>query len=433
MEAADGAQTISRQNAIRADWWTLFRSLELDALVLNAIAYNATLQSARAALERSQDSMRAGFGVFFPQVDGHAGVAYQRFSPAQFGSPQPANEFSLFTLSGTVSYALDVWGGARRALESLKAQVDAQRYTLIGAQLMLVSNVINTTIARAAYRAQIAITRSSIVLLEEQLRIAKAQATAGTAPYANVVSVEAQIASTRASVPPLEQKVDQATHLLASLTGRTELREVEIGDLALPRDLPSSLPSALVAQRPDILVAEAELHSANAQIGVATAQMLPNITLGGNGGWNNKALPDLFNPSGVFWSVAGNLTTPIFHGGTLYHQRKAALDARNQAAAIYRQTVLDAFAQVADVLRGLQHDSEAVVLQTESVRSSSSALQLVHVNYRAGIATYLQVLNADSQFLQAQLGLIQAKVQRLQDTVALYVALGGGWWHTSVE
>jgi NodT family efflux transporter outer membrane factor (OMF) lipoprotein len=429
---ADGqSQRFTEGLPVEPNWWRMLRSPALDSIMSQALAGNQSLEAARATLRQSQDSLRAGYGVFFPQVDAKAGVSRQLYNP---GVPNfPSSTFNLFSLSGTVSYSLDVWGGQRRQVEALGAAVDAQRYTLAATYVMLTSNVVDAVIAQAAYQDEIVVTKATVTLLGEQVRIANAQASGGTTPYSTVLTLQSQLASTEATLPPLEEKIDQAADLLATLTGRTPANWKEptlvLSDLRLPEDLPVSVPSQLVRQRPDVLVAEAELHGANATIGVATAAMLPNITLSAGGGANNTSLGDLLSSSSPFWSLGAGVTQPIFHGGALYYQRKAAIDARDAVAAQYRQTVLGAFQQVADTLRGLGHDADTLTAQTEAVETAEKAMRLIQANYQAGIATYLQVLVSDDQYLTAKLGYVQAVAQRLQDTVALYVALGGGWWN----
>jgi len=426
-------QQFTTGRPVAGDWWRLLGSPALDALVDRAIAMNPGLDAARATLLRSQDSLRAGYGVFFPQADAHAGAVRQFYNPAP--GLLPSSTFNLFTLSGTVSYALDLWGGERRQVEVLGAAVDAQRYALAGAYVMLASNVVDTAIARAAYRAEMDATRATLVLLREQVRMAEAQVSAGTAPFATALTLESQVASTEAILPTLAARADEASDLLAALAGSTTANGDPPGppldELQLPTDVPLTVPSQLVRQRPDVLVAEAELHAADATIGVATAAMLPNLTLSAGYGVNSTSVGDLFSLGSSFWSIGAGLTQPIFRGGTLYYQRKAAIDARDAAAAAYRQTVLAAFEQVADTLRGLAHDADAVAAQTNAVDTAEKALRLTQANYQAGIATYLQVLVADNAYLQAKIGYVQAVAQRLQDTVALYVALGGGWWSTA--
>ena len=431
--AAGRAQTFTEGARIAADWWRLFGSAKLDAIVAQSLADNPTLQAAEASLRRSQDNLRAGYGVFFPSIDAGAGVGRERSNPAALGSSQPASVFNLLTLSASVSYTLDVWGGNRRALEGLGAQVEADRVTVLGTYLMLSGNAVNAVIAQAAYRAQIQATRDLVTFEKQQIHVAQAQVQAGTVPQSNVLSLRSQLASTEAGLPALQLKVDQADHLLAVLAGRTPGEyapvPVALGEISLPTDVPVTLPSELVRQRPDILLAEAQLHAANAQIGVATAAMLPSLTLSAGYGVASNTPGTLLSATSSLWNVGAGITAPLFRGATTWYQRKAAIDAHEQATALYRQAVLAAFQQVADTLRALEHDAEALRAQQEAVDTAEEALKLVQFNYEAGIATYLQVLVADGQYLQTKQGYLQAVAQRLQDTVALYVALGGGWWN----
>jgi len=431
--AAGRAQTFTEGARIAADWWRLFGSAKLDAIVAQSLADNPTLQAAEASLRRSQDNLRAGYGVFFPSIDAGAGVGRERSNPAALGSSQPASVFNLLTLSASVSYTLDVWGGNRRALEGLGAQVEADRVTVLGTYLMLSGNAVNAVIAQAAYRAQIQATRDLVTFEKQQIHVAEAQVQAGTVPQSNVLSLRSQLASTEAGLPALQLKVDQADHLLAVLAGRTPGEyapvPVALGEISLPTDVPVTLPSELVRQRPDILLAEAQLHAANAQIGVATAAMLPSLTLSAGYGVASNTPGTLLSATSSLWNVGAGITAPLFRGATTWYQRKAAIDAHEQATALYRQAVLAAFQQVADTLRALEHDAEALRAQQEAVDTAEEALKLVQFNYEAGIATYLQVLVADGQYLQTKQGYLQAVAQRLQDTVALYVALGGGWWN----
>ena len=433
--AADGqTQHFVSGVAMTADWWRLFKSAQLDAVVEQAIANNPTLQAAEASLRQSQDKLRAGYGVFFPQIQANAAATRQRVAPADQGLTTSPAIFNLVTLSGTVSYALDVFGGERRTVEGLKAQTDYQRYEAQAACLTLSANVVNTSIARAAYAAEIRATKQLIALENEQLHLTEAQVRAGTVPFANVLSIRSLIAANQALLAPLEQKVSQAEDLLATLEGVTPskvfLPDIEVTELSLPGDLPVSLPSDLVRQRPDILAAEAQLHTASASIGVATAAMFPSISLSGTYGISGSTFSNLSASSGRFWSIGPSATIPLFQGGTLWYTRKAAIDAFQQSQASYRQTVLGAFAQVADSLKALEHDAEALQAQVEAQRASDEALNLLKDGYRAGLVAYLDVLTADVQFHEATIAYLQAVAQRHQDTVALFVALGGGWWNT---
>jgi len=431
--SAGTAQRFAPGAEVAADWWRLFNSEKLGALVKEAFAGNPGLAAAEASLRQSQDSLRAGYGVFFPALDGQAGAERERYSSLKLGQGGTARVFSLLTLSATVSYALDLWGGERRTVEALGAQVDYQRATERATALTLSANIVNTVIAKAAYRAEIEATEQLIELQKQQVRLGEVQARAGTVPYSNVLSLVSQLATDEAAIPPLEQKAAEADHLLATLSGHTPAewtpQEIGLADLALPADLPLSLPSELVRHRPDILVAEATLHAASANVGVATAALLPSVTLSGGYGTNNNAVGNLFAASGNFWNFGANLTTPLFDGGTLWFQRKAAIETFKEEAALYRQTVLAAFAQVADTLRALEHDAETLSAQDAALKAAAEALHLVGANYQAGIATYLDVLSADAQYHQAKINDLETVALRYQDTVALFTALGGGWWN----
>ncbi len=432
--SADGqVQRFEKGAGVVADWWHLFNSAEINAVLDEALASNQTLQVAQASLRQSQENLRAGYGVFFPQFDASFSATRQKFSPARFGSTSPSTIFNFFTLGATVNYTLDVFGRQRRTVEGLRAQADFQRYTALATYLTLTSNVVNAVIAQAGYSAQIKATEEMIQLLKEQVGITETQAKAGIVPYVNVLSLRTQLASTEGTLPALRQRLSQTEHLLAKLAGRTPAEwtppEVNLGDLKFPSDLPISLPSDLVRQRPDILAAEAQLHSASANIGVATAALFPTFTLDGTYGQNSTSLKDLFKRTSNYWSMAADASTPLFHGGTLWFQRKAALEGYQESLANYRQSVFSAFAQVADTLRALENDAETLLAESHALSTAGQALKLIQTNYVAGTANYLQVLIANLQYRQAQVAYLQAVTQRLQDTVALFVALGGGWWN----
>jgi NodT family efflux transporter outer membrane factor (OMF) lipoprotein len=434
--ADDQVQHFTSSNTLIADWWKLFQSTELDAVVNKAIANNPTLQASEASLASSQDNMRAGYGVFFPQIQAGVGASRQRTSSGQQGSQTSGKIFNLVTLSSTISYAIDVFGGARRSVESLRAQADYQRYENVAAYLMLSANVVNTSIARAAYYEEICTTKQLIKVEKEQLRLTQAQVKAGTSPYANVLTIESLIAANQALLAPLEQNLSQSEHLLATLEGefpsKADLPDINLNKFSLPIDLPVSLPSDLVNQRPDILAAEAQMHVASAKIGVATALMFPSFSLNGTFGTSGTNFGNLTASSGKFWSIGPVATIPLFQGTTLWFGRKAAIDAYQQSRANYRQTVLSAFAQVADSLKALEHDAEALQAEVEAKRAAGVALKLLQANYRAGLVNYLAVLTADVQYHETSIVYLQAVAQRYQDTVALFVALGGGWWNAQI-
>ena len=440
---ADPAETASAQGtaqkftpgaAVAADWWHLFHSARLDAVLEEAIANNPGLHAAQISLRASQDNLRSGYGIFYPSINAEAAATRERFSSASFGENLPSSVFNLFTLSATVSYALDVFGGQRRLVEELHAEVDIAHADEQAAYLALTANVVNTVVASAAYRAEIEATERLIALQKEQVQIANVQAQAGTAPFVNVLSLESQLATYEATIPQLEQRLVQSDDLLAALVGRTpaewDAPAVRLEDIALPARLPVSLPSDLVRQRPDILAAEATAHAASANIGVATAAMLPSITLNGTAGAVTNSTSRLFPSNGKEWSAGANVTAPLFEGGSLWFKRKAAIEDYRQSMDLYRQTVLAAFEQVADVLRGLEHDATILLADDKALSTAAEALHLVQVNYDSGIASYLDLLIADIQYRQAKIADLQAIALRYQDTVALFAALGGGWWST---
>ncbi|MYM73913.1 efflux transporter outer membrane subunit [Duganella sp. FT134W] len=433
---ADGQQQrLDRGAAVDGSWWRLFGSKPLDEAVQQSIVANPSLQSAEANLRQSQESLKAGHGVFYPSIDAGFSFARQMNSPYRLGIAGGAGVFNLYTLGATVAYALDVFGGQRRTVEGLAAQADKQRFSAVAAYLALTGNIVNASIARAAYEAQIRATMGAIILQEEQLAIARARASAGVAPYTNALAIESELANTRATIPPLQQKADQAAHLLASLAGRSpgqwRAPTIEFDALSLPRVLPLSLPSALVRQRPDILAAEAQLHAASANVGVATAAMLPTFTIDASYGTSANRFGDLGSREGRFWNVGPSIDAPVFRGGTLARQRRAAIEGYRKAQADYRQTVLSAFVQVADALTALEHDAASVQAQARALDAARQTMGLLEANYRAGVIGYLELLVADVQFRQAQIAYLQARAQRYQDTTALFLALGGGRWSDS--
>jgi NodT family efflux transporter outer membrane factor (OMF) lipoprotein len=426
-------QRLVPEARLAADWWRLFKSPALDAAVARALANNPTVQAAEANLRVAQDNLRAGNGVFYPRLDAGLAAERARSGPTQQGPAAPGSIFNLVTLSGSIGFPLDLFGAERRTVEGLGALVDVQGEARQAAYLTLTANVVNACIARAGYQAQIRSTEALIALETEQLGGIEAQVRAGTAPYANLLSQRSLIAVNRALLAPLRQRAAQAEHLIAQLQGDLPAQStppsIALDSLALPTDIPLGVPSELVRRRPDVLAAEAQLHAASANVGVATAAEYPSFTLDASYGAAGSSLSRLFGAGGRFWSIGPSLSAPLFHGGTLRAQRQAAVDAFGAARANYRQTVLAAFAQVADVLQALEHDAQALQAEAESEQDARESLALLQASYRAGVAAYVDVLTADAQYHSASIGTLQAATQRHQDTVALFVALGGGWWN----
>jgi NodT family efflux transporter outer membrane factor (OMF) lipoprotein len=430
--AAGLAQQFDYGDAIAADWWQVFNSPQLNQIVREAVNQNRDLAAAEARLRQSEELLRAGYGVFLPQAGASFGLVRQKFSPVQFGLGTAGKTFTLYTPQVSASYVLDLFGAQRRTVEDLAAQVDYRGYTAQATYITLLGNVINAAVAQAAYQAQIDATEQIIDIVKEQLKITGTQAAAGTIAYAGVLTLQTQLAEAEASLPPLRQNLSKTRHLLAALVGRTpgeyDPPRLALKDISLPRQVPVTLPSDLVRRRPDILAAEAQLHSASAQIGVATAAFFPSLNLTAALGKNLSDLTKVFGPAGQFWNVGGTLAQPLFQGGSLYHKRRAAVEAYNAALAAYQQTVVSACQQVADSLQALENDALALQAQTAALAAATQNLQLVKANHQAGLVNDLQILTANNQYQQAKIGVIQAQTARLQDTAALYVALGGGWW-----
>lgn len=436
--AADGvAQRFDRDTDLPARWWSLFESPKLDPIVAQAFEKNQTLQAALASLKQSQFILQAGYGVFYPQIDASASAERMKSSPQSFGAAAPSTYFNLLTYSGTVSYVLDVFGGERRTVEGLRAQVEAQHYSLLAAYLTLTGNLVNAVVAQSAYEAEIQATHALIQAQREQVTLTQAQVKAGTQNDAALLSLQSQLSTLEATLPPLEQKRDQTTHLIANLSGQLPAQwngqKIPLEELALPKNLPETLPSLLVRRRPDILVSESQLHASSANVGVATAALFPSFNLSANYGGTDISGPNILSGTNSLWSLAAGVTAPIFHGGTLLAQKKAAEESFQASLANYRQTVLNAFTQVADSLRALEHDADLLRAETQARDQAKEARDLIQTNFFAGTANYLQVLVANIQYDQAKIAYLQAVAQRLQDTVGLFVALGGGWWKEEVS
>jgi len=371
--------------------------------------------------------------VLYPSVDLSLGAKRQRTVGAVFGIPgTPPNLFNLYNASVNVSYAFDLAGGARRELESLRAGVDFQRLQIEAAYLALTANVATTVFREASLREQIRATREIIDAESRQLDLMEKQFALGAISRADVLAQRAIAAQSRANLPPLEKALAQTRNQLAVLVGKLPseagLPVLELASFQLPQELPVSLPSDLVRQRPDVVAAEASMHQANAQIGVAEAAMFPQLTLTGAYGGTSVSSGDVFGAANRVWNIGAGLLQPIFHAGQLQARKRGAEAAYDQAFAQYRQTVLGAFQNVADVLNALEHDAIALKAQAEAETAARESLETTQMQLKFGAANYLALLNAQRQYEQARIGLAQAQAARYADTAALFQALGGGWW-----
>ncbi|HKT73590.1 MAG TPA: efflux transporter outer membrane subunit [Steroidobacteraceae bacterium] len=433
------AQRFVTGRDIPADWWSLFESAPLDELVRRSLRDSPTIDAAKASLRSAQATYLAERGaLLLPLVDAQAGVTRERVPGAAFGQPGvPASVFTLYNASVAVSYRLDLFGASRRQVESLRAQADYQRWELEAANLTLTGNVVTTAIAAASLRAQIAAVNDIVRSEQEQLRVVEKQFDAGAAARADVLSQRAQLAQAQAVLPDLEKVLAASGHRLAVLTGRTpdtgDLPEFTFDGLTLPTELPLSVPAKLVLQRPDIQAAEALVHQASAALGVATANLFPQITLTGMIGSESVTAGDLFGPGSGTWNAGASLLQPLFHGGELRYKRQAAVADLDRALASYRETVLEALQQVADTLRALEADARSLRAQLESERAASDALDIAQKQFHAGGISYVTVLNAQRQYLQARQSRAQAQGARYADSAALVQALGGGWWNRKKE
>jgi len=421
---------------IPGQWWTLFHSKPLNDLIEQALKANPDLEAAQAALRVAWENVYAQQGAFFPSIEANFNPTRQQIS-GELSSPlaNGSNIFSLHTAQVSVAYVPDVFGGNRRQVESLKAQADSQRFQLEATYLTLTSNVVAAAIQEAALRGQIAATKQIIDIQSQLLKLLQIQYEAGQIASGDVAAQEAALAQVQAALPPLEKQLAQQRDLLARLVGRfpseTLTGEFELSSLQLPQELPVSLPSKLVVQRPDVRSAEEQLHSASAEIGVSIADRLPNITLSADAGTSATAINQLFTSGTGFWALAGNLTQPIFQGGTLLHRQRAAEAAYNQAAAQYRSAVLTAFQNVADTLHAIQSDADALKAAVSSERAADKSLSIARQQLELGDISYLALLNAEQTYQQAMINVVQALANRYADTAALFQALGGGWWNRS--
>jgi NodT family efflux transporter outer membrane factor (OMF) lipoprotein len=419
---------------ISADWWTLFGSPELDALIRTALSGQPSIAAAQAALRQAEENVNAQYSVLFPSVDAGLTARRQRISGATFGNPSiPSTTFNLYNASVNVTYAIDVAGGARRELEALRAGVDFQRFQVEATYLSLTANVATTAFREASLREQIRATREISEAQDAQLKIAEQQFKLGAISGSDVLGQRAQAAQTRATLPPLEKALGQTRNQLAVLIGRlpadAKLPELDFSAFRLPQELPLSVPSELLKQRPDVRQAEAILRQTNARIGVAEALMFPQLTLSGSYGTAAVNSGDLFNPGTQLWNLGANLLQPIFHAGQLQAQKRGAEAAYDQAFAQYQLTVLTAFQDVADVLLALEHDARTLKAQAEAEAAARESLEVTQQQLKFGAANYVQLFNAQRQYSLAKFALVQAQAARYADTAALFQALGGGWWN----
>jgi NodT family efflux transporter outer membrane factor (OMF) lipoprotein len=433
--AGGEAQRFTNGGSISADWWTLFHSKPLNELIEESLANNHDLKAAQAALLVAQENVLSQRGAYYPSVTGGLSAARHQ-DPSESLAPVPSTNvslYNLFTAQVSVSYVADVFGLNRRTVESLDAQQRAARYQMIATYNTLTANVVVTAIQAGAVQMQIDATRELIDINSHIVQIVQYQFDKGYASGIDLAAQKSQLAQVSATLPPLIKQSAQLRDLLAVLAGRYPSHapsgKFELTSLQLPEELPVSLPSDLVAQRPDVLQAEENMHAASAEIGVATANRLPNIQLTADVGSTALAIEQVFQSGTGFWGLGAALTAPLFAGGTLRHHERAAEDAYVQASEQYRSTVLTAFENVADTLTALEEDAEALKAAAIADDAAKTTLELVTRQSQEGYVGYLALLSAEQSYRQAHVNLVQAQANRFVDTAALFQALGGGWWH----
>lgn len=433
----DSAQRVVPGLQVETEWWRGFRSPRLDAFIAEALKQSPTLAAAEATLRQAQEYQKARAGsTQLPQAEIGATAQRQQFNPGALGQVSDPREFSLYNTGVTVGYSLDPAGGNRRAIEALSARADTKQFELQAARLTLAGNIATTAFARARIAAQLEISISQLDNLEEQRRIARERVRLGNASADEVLALDAQTEQMRAEIPALRQGLAETEHLLATLAGRApgqgDVPDFALSEFTLPQELPLVVPSQLVRQRPDILAAEAMVHAANADYGVAVAQMYPQLNLSATLGSQALTTDALFGGPSIVWSIIGQITQTLFNPG-LTHEKRAALAAFDGATANYKVVVLNGLRDVADVLVAVDSNAHALEAQVNAADAAQEALATMQRRYKLGAASYIQVLIAAQQAQRANLAVIAARSDRLANSVAFYVAMGGGGGPTSPE
>jgi NodT family efflux transporter outer membrane factor (OMF) lipoprotein len=437
--AVDGAggatQRFVAGMEIPEQWWTVFQSPKLSGLVEQALKANPNVSAAEAALRQAHELYSAQWAGYFPNVQAGASATRSQYPSETLSNPTnlSTSTYSLYTAQLTLSYVPDVFGGMRRSVEAARAQVEGTRFQLEAAYVTLSSNVVVTVVQEASLRGQIAATERALQLQHQLTETVRQQRALGTASELDLLSQQSAEAQTAATLPPLRKQLGQTRDALTALLGRLPSEEPEetfaLDDLTLPTDLPVSVPSRLVTQRPDVRQAEANLHVASAEVGVALADMLPQFTISADTGSSAVKLSQLFGPYTGFWNVGASLTQTLFDAGALLHKKRAADAALDQAAAQYRAAVILACQNVADTLRALQADADALKASAEADRAAKATLDVARQQRALGTISFVTVLNAEQSYQQAEVAVVQARANRYSDTAGLFQALGGGWWN----
>jgi NodT family efflux transporter outer membrane factor (OMF) lipoprotein len=429
------AQTFTGGVDIPGQWWTLFQSPKLTALVEQSLKGNPDMGAAQAALRQAHELYLAQQTSFFPTVQGGFSATRSKYATNTLTAPTvaPTSIYNLYTAQLSLSYLPDVFGATRRTVEAARAQAEATRFQLIATYVTLSSNVVTTAILEGSLRGQIAATERLLALQHQLTDIVQRQRTLGMASDGDLLLQQAAEAQTAATLPPLQKQLGQTRDALTALLGRLPAGEpadtFRLEDLSLPTALPVSLPSKLIEQRPDVRQAEANMHAASAEVGVALANMLPQFSINADTGSDGLKIGQLFGPYSAFWDLGASLTQTLFDAGALLHKHRAADAALDQAAEQYRAAVVLACQNVADTLRALQADADALKASAEADRAAKASFDLARQQYQIGSISVVTLMNTERAYQQAEVTLVQAQANRYADTAGLFQALGGGWWN----
>lgn len=439
-DSPDGtAQRFVADLDIPGQWWTLFQSPVLSGLVSDGFKANPDVHAAEAALREAHELYLAQRGSLLPTLQGSAGATRSSLPTATLTpvTVSSAQIYSLYTAQLSLSYAVDVFGGTRRTIEAAKAQEEISHFQLEAAYVSLSTNIVLTAVQEASLRGQITATERLLALQHQITETVRGQRALGTASELDLLTQLASEAQTATTLPPLQKQLGQTRDALTALLGRLPSQEpaeqFQLQDLTLPTDLPASVPSKLINQRPDVRAAEENLHAASAQVGVALANMLPQFPLTADVGSTALTLGHLFGPYTEFWDLGASLSQTLFQGGALVHRHRAAEAALDQAGDQYRSTVIMACQNVADTLKALRADADALNAAAAADRATKATLDLAQQQFGLGSISLVALLNAEQAWQQAEINFIQARANRFADTVALFQALGGGWWNLKGE
>jgi NodT family efflux transporter outer membrane factor (OMF) lipoprotein len=429
--AGGNSQAFTPDGDLSGVWWALFHSRQLNAFVEEAVRNHPDIQAGEFALRAARENALSQAGALFPQVSASGSAEREQVSTTQNGQwPGQTSVYTLYNASVSVSYALDLWGGTRRQVEALQAQSDYQAFRLEATYLALTANVVTAAVTDASLRDQITATQEIIKAESDQLARIQHQFEVGAISKADVLSQEATLAQAKATLAPLQKQLAQQRNQLMAYLGRLPSQDrgehIVLAELRLPHRLPLSLPSSLVRQRPDIRQAEATLHQATATVGVGVANLLPQVTLSGSYGAGGSER--LFSPTTIVWDAASSVTQKLVDGGALYHTKEADIATFEQDLSLYKSTVITAFQNVADSLRAIQYDAEALRAQAAAEKATSDSLAMSIEQFKTGAIPYATVINAQQSYLNVRVTRIKAQALRYTDTAALFQSLGGGWW-----